>query len=213
MADAAAYVIRPATLDDLPALVGIERASFGEADYAGMIMDARNFRAHVGKANILLVLVPKEKGEQPVGYALGFVKRGSPYVRFYSLAVRPEHRGAGAGSLLFRAMEAAARERGYRGMRLEVRESNQHLVDRYGRYGYAPFVRVPDYYPDGTAATSGEDRFSNLAPSPDLAAYCIASGGHGATVHRRSELEGAIKEALRVVRDEKRQAVLDIRCK
>ncbi|GHE79404.1 acetolactate synthase [Amycolatopsis deserti] len=68
-------------------------------------------------------------------------------------------------------------------------------------------------YPDGTAATTGEDRFSNLAPSPDLAAYCIASGGHGATVHRRSELAGAIKEALRVVRDEGRQALLDIRCK
>ncbi|MFD4351590.1 thiamine pyrophosphate-requiring protein [Nocardia sp. NPDC056541] len=68
-------------------------------------------------------------------------------------------------------------------------------------------------YPDGTAATTGEDRFSNLAPSPDLAAYCVASGGHGATVHHRSELEGAIKEALRVVRDEGRQALLDIRCK
>ncbi|MEU6558261.1 thiamine pyrophosphate-requiring protein [Nocardia nova] len=68
-------------------------------------------------------------------------------------------------------------------------------------------------YPDGTAATDGEDRFSNLAPSPDFAAYCTAAGGHGATVHRRSELEGAIKEALRVVRDEKRQALLDIRCK
>ncbi|MFD6453132.1 thiamine pyrophosphate-requiring protein [Nocardia sp. NPDC060220] len=68
-------------------------------------------------------------------------------------------------------------------------------------------------YPDGTAASTGEDRFSNLAPSPDLAAYCVASGGHGATVHHRSELEGAIKEALRVVRDEGRQALLDIRCK
>jgi acetolactate synthase I/II/III large subunit len=68
-------------------------------------------------------------------------------------------------------------------------------------------------YPDGTAVTSGEDRFSNLSPSPDLAAYCIASGGHGATVHHRSELVGALKEALRVVRDERRQALVDIRCR
>ncbi|OBH56364.1 hypothetical protein A5685_08220 [Mycobacterium colombiense] len=67
-------------------------------------------------------------------------------------------------------------------------------------------------YPDGTAVSSGEDRFSNLSPSPDLAAYCIASGGHGATVHRRSELVGALKEALRVVRDERRQALVDVRC-
>jgi acetolactate synthase-1/2/3 large subunit len=67
-------------------------------------------------------------------------------------------------------------------------------------------------YPNGDAVTTHEDRFSNLAPSPDLAAYCIASGGHGATVHHRSELVGALKEALRVVRDEKRQALIDIRC-
>jgi len=68
-------------------------------------------------------------------------------------------------------------------------------------------------YPDGTAVTSGEDRFSNLSPSADLAAYCIASGGHGVTVHHRGELVGALKEALRVVRDERRQALVDIRCK
>ena len=68
-------------------------------------------------------------------------------------------------------------------------------------------------YPDGKAATTGEDRFSNLAPSPDLAAYCTASGGYGTTVHRRSELAGALKEALRVVRDERRQALVDIRCR
>ncbi|MGW4533696.1 thiamine pyrophosphate-requiring protein [Nocardia sp. NPDC004340] len=68
-------------------------------------------------------------------------------------------------------------------------------------------------YPDGTAATTGEDRFSNLSPSPDLASYCIASGGYGATVHHRGELAGALKEALRVVREEGRQALLDIRCK
>jgi len=68
-------------------------------------------------------------------------------------------------------------------------------------------------YPDGTAVTSGEDRFSNLSPSADLAAYCTASGGHGVTVHHRSELVGALKEALRVVRDERRQALVDIRCK
>ena len=65
-------------------------------------------------------------------------------------------------------------------------------------------------YPDGRA--NAEDRFSNLAPSPDFAAYCIASGGHGATVHKRSELRAALVEALRVVREEGRQALVDVRC-
>lgn len=65
-------------------------------------------------------------------------------------------------------------------------------------------------YPDGRA--DAEERFSNLAPSPDFAAYCTASGGHGATVHKRSELKAALAEALRVVREEGRQALVDIRC-
>lgn len=65
-------------------------------------------------------------------------------------------------------------------------------------------------YPDGRA--DAEDRFSNLSPSPDFAAYCTASGGHGVTVHKRRELKAALKEALRVVREEGRQALVDVRC-
>jgi acetolactate synthase-1/2/3 large subunit len=65
-------------------------------------------------------------------------------------------------------------------------------------------------YPDGRA--NAEDRFSNLAPSPDFAAYCTASGGHGVTVHQRGELKAALVEALRVVREEGRQALVDVRC-
>lgn len=67
-------------------------------------------------------------------------------------------------------------------------------------------------YPDGESVATGEGRFSDLSPSPELAAYCTASGGYGVTVHHRSELVGALKEALRVVRDERRQALVDVRC-
>lgn len=65
-------------------------------------------------------------------------------------------------------------------------------------------------YPDGRA--DAEERFSNLSPSPEFAAYCAASGGYGVTVHKRSELRPALEEALRVVREEGRQALVDVRC-
>lgn len=65
-------------------------------------------------------------------------------------------------------------------------------------------------YPDGRA--NAEERFSNLSPSPEFAAYCTASGGYGVTVHKRSELKPALEEALRVVREEGRQALVDVRC-
>jgi acetolactate synthase-1/2/3 large subunit len=67
-------------------------------------------------------------------------------------------------------------------------------------------------YPAGRAVAVGEDRFSDLSPSPDYAAYCRASGGHGEQVTTRERLGPAIDEALDVVRRRGRQAVLDIRC-
>ncbi|MCV7065898.1 thiamine pyrophosphate-requiring protein [Mycolicibacterium farcinogenes] len=66
-------------------------------------------------------------------------------------------------------------------------------------------------YPNGEAVATAEGRFSDLSPSPNLADYCTASGGYGVTVRHRSELAGALKEALRVVRDERRQALVDVR--
>lgn len=66
-------------------------------------------------------------------------------------------------------------------------------------------------YPTGTAVANAERRFSDLSPSPDLASYCTASGGHGVTVRNRSDLADALKQALRVVRVEKRQALVDVR--
>ena len=67
-------------------------------------------------------------------------------------------------------------------------------------------------YPDGRAVGSAEGRFSDLSPSPDFAAYCTASGGHGETVTSGARLAAAIDEALHVVRVQGRQALLDIRC-
>lgn len=67
-------------------------------------------------------------------------------------------------------------------------------------------------YPDGRAVAVGEDRFSDLSPSPDLAAYSRASGGHGERITDRDRLVPAIAEALEVVRRQGRQALLDIRC-
>ena len=66
-------------------------------------------------------------------------------------------------------------------------------------------------YPEGRAVANAERRFSDLSPSPELAAYCTASGGFGVTVRDRSELTDALKAALHAVRVEKRQALVDVR--
>jgi ribosomal protein S18 acetylase RimI-like enzyme len=146
------YRIRPGLAEDAATLADIESKAFDPQHYAGMMLSARDFRRHAGSRNALLVCEDLTAGGAVCGYALGFVKRTSPYVRFVSLAIRPEHGGRGAGRLLFEAIEDFARRNAYRGVRLEVREDNTRLRDRYLRLGYRVFATVPDYYPDGAAA-------------------------------------------------------------
>jgi len=146
------YLIRPARPEDVPALVAIENAAFDPAHYGGLQMTARSFLRHARGKNLLLVAVQNTPEATIAGYALGFVKTGSPYVRFYSLAVGAEHGGRGAAWRLFEGIEAGARERGMRGVRLEIREDNDRLLARYQRQGYEVFDRVSDYYSDHAGA-------------------------------------------------------------
>jgi ribosomal protein S18 acetylase RimI-like enzyme len=146
------YRIRPAVEADARALAAVEQAAFDPARYGGMMINARSFRDHARGPNILLVAADREVSGAVIGYALGFVRRTTPYIRFVSLAVLPEHGGLGAGRLLFEALERAARRQGARGVRLEVRADNRRLLDRYQSIGYRIFQEVPSYYPDGCPA-------------------------------------------------------------
>jgi len=145
------YRIRPAHLSDLDALTTIETAAFDPALYAGSMMSRQSFAAHI-RAGRNPVFVSAEDGEAAIGYALGFVRQRSRYVRFYSLAVLPEHFGRGAGRLLFGAIEDFARRLDYRGVRLEIRADNKRLLDRYLGLGYRVFDEAAGYYADGCAA-------------------------------------------------------------
>ncbi len=157
------YIIRHATREDVPALAAIEETAFDKTTYGGLLMSARAFRRHVDSDNFLLVAVTNDDATKVAGYALGLVRKGSPYVRFVSLAVLPEHGGRGAAWRLFDAIEEAAIAGAYRGVRLEIRADNTRLQARYIRDGYREFARVPDYYSDGAAAIR---MVKDLAPAP-----------------------------------------------
>ncbi|MCB1971222.1 MAG: GNAT family N-acetyltransferase [Geminicoccaceae bacterium] len=140
---------RPATRNDAAALAAIEAAAFDPARYDGLIT-ARQFRHFADGANAALIVVEHEG--RPAGYALVLFRKGSSAGRFYSLAVDPRIQGAGLGSTLFSAAERAVLDHGATRMRLEIREDNLTLKNRYERMGYRLATRVPGYYPDGCAA-------------------------------------------------------------
>jgi acetolactate synthase I/II/III large subunit len=66
--------------------------------------------------------------------------------------------------------------------------------------------------PDGWAASSGNFPLCELAPSPRYEMVVAAHGGYGEMVDDPAELLPALKRALKVVKEEKRQAVLNVIC-
>jgi len=65
-------------------------------------------------------------------------------------------------------------------------------------------------YPQGYAARAASPPFAALEPAPRFEHVIRASGGHGETVSEPGALRPALERALRVVREEKRQALVDV---
>jgi acetolactate synthase-1/2/3 large subunit len=66
-------------------------------------------------------------------------------------------------------------------------------------------------YPKGAAAGMKEPPFATLEPSPRFEKTVEASGGYGVRVSDAGELMPALERALKVVREEKRQALVNVR--
>jgi len=65
-------------------------------------------------------------------------------------------------------------------------------------------------YPKGHASAMKEPPFATLEPSPRFEHVVQASGGHGERVTEPKDLLPALKRAMQVVRNEKRQALLNV---
>ncbi|MCZ6677834.1 MAG: thiamine pyrophosphate-requiring protein [Candidatus Poribacteria bacterium] len=68
-------------------------------------------------------------------------------------------------------------------------------------------------HPQGWAVKTNHFPFSELSPSPAYEMICQAYGGYGERVEEPSEVLPALQRALRVVKAERRQAVLNVICK
>ncbi len=68
-------------------------------------------------------------------------------------------------------------------------------------------------YPNGWAAKTQHFPLSELQPSPHFEVLVTANGGYGERVEHASEVRPALQRALKAVREEGRQAVLNMICK
>jgi acetolactate synthase-1/2/3 large subunit len=72
---------------------------------------------------------------------------------------------------------------------------------------------VQSYARDGWAVRTDSMPLTALEPAPDYEMLCRASGGHGERVEDPAALTDALRRGLRIVREEKRQVVLNVICK
>jgi ribosomal protein S18 acetylase RimI-like enzyme len=139
------WTIRPASIDDLDALLELENRCFVYDR-----LSRRSFR-HFLSTDTAACLVA-ERGGALVGYALVLFHGRTALARLYSMAVTPERQGEGLGRSLLQAAEATALDGGAAVMRLEVNPDNAPAVTLYRSAGYVDFGIYHGYYEDDSDA-------------------------------------------------------------
>lgn len=130
-------------LDDLPAIMELERASFDEQEQ----WSERSWQGEIlGERRTLLIA----RSYHPVGViALQTVDRSADLQR---IMVAPQHRRSGVAVELVRAGVEAVRHQGARSVLLEVRFDNEPAIELYQRLGFEQLAARENYYGPGKHA-------------------------------------------------------------
>lgn len=97
-----------------------------------------------------------EDGERIIGFIFGIMMSRSE-ARVLMLAISPEYRMRGLGTLLYRAFEKEASNKGIHQIVLEVRITNLPAIRFYQKLGFQVTGRIDHYY------TNGEDAYRMTA--------------------------------------------------
>jgi [ribosomal protein S18]-alanine N-acetyltransferase len=134
---------RPATLDDIPAIMAIELASFSSPWPEEAMIEELDVREW---SRVRVV----DRGGAVVGFMIYWVVVDE--LHLLNLAVHPDHRREGVAGLLVAELIEAARKERCRGITLEVRTRNTPARKLYERAGFLQAGLRRGYYAD-----SGED--------------------------------------------------------
>ena len=135
-------IFRQMTQDDVDAVAELELKCFA------MPWSRADFLRE--NQNELAVYVVGELDKKIVAYAGAWVSFDQAEVMH--IAVEPELRGQGVGTILFSELIAAVKARGAKSITLEVRPSNVAAIKLYENFGLKSIGRRKGYYLD-----NGED--------------------------------------------------------
>ena len=130
-------------MEDVPAIVAIEQASF---HHAGERFADRKIRHLIASPRAIATVA--EGDGQVLAWAAGlFWARGrDPWGRIFALAVHPDGRGQRIGERLLDDIVQRLRTRGARRIFLEVRTDNHAAIRLYERFGFRACKALADYY-------------------------------------------------------------------
>ena len=133
--------IRPMTLDDIPVVLDLERATFPQPWSEGIFRDELSLDDRV-------YLVARANGDL-VGFAGLMLILDDAHVT--TLAVKPDGRRSGLGTRLMLQLIEAGLERGAKNLTLEVRASNHGARRLYERFDMVAVGVRKHYYRDDDA--------------------------------------------------------------
>lgn len=144
-----AYQLRRAAIEDVPAIMELERSIFVNDAWS-----ERSMRSEVGgEHGYYLVAFLPETPERIDGYAGLLAPRGGVEGDIQTIAVAPHARRRGLGRILMLSLIGEARKRGAREVFLEVRADNPGAQALYRELGFEEIGVRPKYYqPDGVDA-------------------------------------------------------------
>jgi ribosomal-protein-alanine N-acetyltransferase len=134
--------IRPATSDDLPSILTVERRCYARP------WSGNQFRSELEAAHARLDICLCDG--QLAGYHCWWLLCGELHV--LNLATAPDHRRRGVAAGLLAAAFDQARKAGLERALLEVRAGNAGAIALYRRFGFRVTGRRSRYYPDGEDA-------------------------------------------------------------
>ncbi len=156
-------MIRVASLDDLDAIMTLERLSFRADAWSEATM-----RADLASPHTWYVVA--EEDERLIGYAGLRAPAGSKDADIQTIALDETARGRGLGRELFRTLLAEAARRRVREVFLDVRADNRPAQSLYSSEGFEAIGRRANYYPgegvDAIVMKLDLTRWAAAEPSP-----------------------------------------------
>lgn len=135
-------MFRPATEDDIPALIAMQTVFFADAgDELDIDASARAMKQLIGDRNLGRLFITDARDAYLVmgfGFSLEFGGRDAFVDELY---VAPDARNRGLGAIALQLAEEVCREAGIRALHLEVADDNDRARALYARTGFSAHER------------------------------------------------------------------------